>query len=91
VVLGYTAPLWVVPGAHLILGERITGRRAAGVGIGVAGLATMFNPMAFDWNDRNADGCSGERARRTIEVRYQLKIDRLGMTVPRGCGISPSK
>jgi len=54
VVLGYTAPLWVVPGARLFLGERITARRAAGVGIGVAGLALMFNPLAFDWGDSNA-------------------------------------
>ena len=54
VVLGYTAPLWVVPGARLFLGERITARRAAGVGIGVAGLALMFNPLAFDWSDSNA-------------------------------------
>ena len=54
VVLGYTAPLWVVPGARLFLGERITARRAAGVGIGVAGLALMFNPLAFDWSDGNA-------------------------------------
>jgi drug/metabolite transporter (DMT)-like permease len=54
VVLGYTAPLWVVPGAWLFLGERLTARRAAGVGIGVAGLALMFNPLAFDWGDRNA-------------------------------------
>jgi drug/metabolite transporter (DMT)-like permease len=54
VVLGYTAPLWVVPGARLFLGEPITGRRAAGVGIGIAGLAVLFNPLAFDWNDSNA-------------------------------------
>ncbi len=54
VVLGYTAPLWVVPGAWLFLGERLTARRAAGVGIGVAGLALMFNPLAFDWRDSNA-------------------------------------
>ena len=54
VVLGYPAPLWVVPGARLFLGERITARRAAGVGIGVAGLALLFNPLAFDWSDRNA-------------------------------------
>ena len=54
VVLGYTAPLWVVPGARLFLGERITARRAVGVGIGVAGLALMFNPLAFDWSDRDA-------------------------------------
>lgn len=54
VVLGYTAPLWVVPGARLFLGERITAQRAAGVGIGVAGLAVLFNPLAFDWSDGNA-------------------------------------
>jgi drug/metabolite transporter (DMT)-like permease len=54
VVLGYTAPLWVVPGARLFLGERITPQRALGVGIGVAGLALMFNPLAFDWNDKGA-------------------------------------
>ena len=54
VVLGYTAPLWVVPGARLFLGERITAAARAGVGIGVAGLALMFNPLAFDWSDSNA-------------------------------------
>ena len=54
VVLGYTAPLWVVPGAMLFLGERITARRALGIGIGMAGLALMFNPLAFDWTDRGA-------------------------------------
>jgi drug/metabolite transporter (DMT)-like permease len=54
VVLGYTAPLWVVPGARLFLGERLTARRAAGVGIGIAGLAVLFNPLAFDWSDSNA-------------------------------------
>ena len=54
VVLGYTAPLWVVPGARLFLGERITARRALGVAIGVTGLALMFNPLAFDWSDRGA-------------------------------------
>ena len=54
VVLGYTAPLWVVPGARLFLGERITARRAVGVSIGVAGLILLFNPLAFDWGDSNA-------------------------------------
>jgi drug/metabolite transporter (DMT)-like permease len=54
VVLGYTAPLWVVPGARLFLGERITPRRALGVGIGMAGLALMFNPLDFDWSDERA-------------------------------------
>src|SRR5512145_3246419 len=35
VVLAYTTPLWVVPGAALFLGERLTGRQLVGV---IAGL-----------------------------------------------------
>ena len=54
VVLGYTTLLWVVPGARLFLGEPITPWRATGVGIGLLGLALMFNPLAFDWSDGNA-------------------------------------
>jgi drug/metabolite transporter (DMT)-like permease len=54
VVLAYTTPLWVTPGAALFLGERLTARRAAGVLIGLAGLATLFNPSAFDWTSRAA-------------------------------------
>lgn len=52
VVLAYTAPLWVIPGAVLFLGERLTPRRLAGVIIGLLGLLALFNPMAFDWSDR---------------------------------------
>ena len=51
VVLAYTTPLWVIPGAWLFLGERLTPRRAAGVAIGLAGLVTLFNPLALDWTD----------------------------------------
>jgi len=54
IVLGYTTPLWVAPGAWLFLGEPATRSRLAGIGLGLAGLAIMFNPLAFDWNDRNA-------------------------------------
>ncbi len=54
IVLGYTTPLWVTPAAMLLLGERLTPARAAGVAIGMAGLAVMFNPLAFDWADRRA-------------------------------------
>ena len=53
-VLAYTTPLWVTPGAALFLGERLTPRRAVGVLIGLAGLATLFNPFAFDWSSREA-------------------------------------
>ncbi len=54
IVLGFTTPLWVIPGAMLFLGERLTPARAAGVAMGLCGLALMFNPMAFDWSDKRA-------------------------------------
>jgi drug/metabolite transporter (DMT)-like permease len=53
VVLGYTTPLWVVPGALIFLGERLTPARAAGVVIGMAGIAVVFNPLELDWSDTN--------------------------------------
>ena len=54
VVLAYTTPLWVVPGAVLFLGERPTPRRIVGVVVGLAGLIVLFNPLAFDWTRRTA-------------------------------------
>jgi len=54
IVLGYTTPLWVAPAAWLFLSEPVTRSRLAGIGLGLAGLATMFNPLAFDWSDGNA-------------------------------------
>src|SRR4051794_1938541 len=35
VVLAYTTPLWVMPGAALLLGERLTPRRVVGVALGL--------------------------------------------------------
>jgi drug/metabolite transporter (DMT)-like permease len=54
IVLGYTTPLWVVPGALLFLGERLTPARAAGVLVGLAGIVVLFNPLEFDWKDSRA-------------------------------------
>ena len=54
VVLAYTTPLWVVPGAWLFLNERLTARRITGVVVGLAGLVVLFNPTAFDWTSRAA-------------------------------------
>ncbi|MBI2202481.1 MAG: DMT family transporter [Candidatus Rokubacteria bacterium] len=54
VVLAYTTPLWVAPGAWLFLGEPLTRRRIGGVVIGLLGLVVLFNPLAFDWTDRAA-------------------------------------
>jgi drug/metabolite transporter (DMT)-like permease len=54
IVLGYTTPLWVVPGAALFLNEPMTRARLAGTVLGLLGLVAMFNPLAFDWNDHDA-------------------------------------
>jgi drug/metabolite transporter (DMT)-like permease len=54
IVLGYTTPLWVLPGAWLFLGEPLTKWRLTGGGIGLMGLLVMFNPAAFDWNNHDA-------------------------------------
>lgn len=51
IVLGFTTPLWVIPGAILFLGERITPMRAFGMALGLGGLALLFNPAAMDWHD----------------------------------------
>jgi drug/metabolite transporter (DMT)-like permease len=54
IVLGYTTPLWVVPGAWLFLKEPMTKARLAGTAVGLLGLIVLFNPLALDWSDRNA-------------------------------------
>jgi len=59
VVLGYTTPLWVMPAAWLFLGERMTPSRSLGMALGLAGLAVMFNPFAFNWADANLLAGSG--------------------------------
>jgi drug/metabolite transporter (DMT)-like permease len=54
IVLGYTTPLWVAPGAWLFLRETISFRQLIGIGLGLLGLLLMFDPNAFDWQDTNA-------------------------------------
>jgi drug/metabolite transporter (DMT)-like permease len=54
IVLAYTMPLWITPGAALFLGERLTASRAIGVVLGLTGLGVMFNPLAFDWHNQTA-------------------------------------
>lgn len=48
-VLFYTMPVWMAVGAHLFLGEHLTGRRIAGLGLAVAGVA-----LALLWNSAPA-------------------------------------
>jgi drug/metabolite transporter (DMT)-like permease len=54
IVLGYTTPLWVAPGAWLFLREPLTKAQIAGIGLGLLGLIVMFNPLVFDSSDRNS-------------------------------------
>lgn len=54
IVLGYTTPLWVAPGAWLFLREPIVRRQIIGIMFGLLGLMLMFDPNAFDWRDANA-------------------------------------
>ena len=53
-ILSYTTPLWVVPGAMLILGERLHLVKAMALLLGLAGVAFMFNPLGFNWSDHKA-------------------------------------
>ncbi len=50
-ILAYTTPLWVTPGAVLFLGEKLTRPRMAGLFMGLAGVAVLFNPLSFDWSN----------------------------------------
>ena len=50
-LLAYSTPLWVTPLAALLLGERLTRLKLAGLLLGVSGLVVLFNPQALDWTD----------------------------------------
>ncbi len=50
-ILAYTMPVWVVPGAILLLGERLNAWKGIGFLCGIAGLMVLFNPASFDWSD----------------------------------------
>ena len=51
-ILVFTMPLWVTPMAVFVLGERLTRMKLAGLVLGLAGIAVLFNPLAFDITDR---------------------------------------
>lgn len=58
VVLAYTTPLWVAVTAPAVLGEPLTTRSLAGVGLGLLGIGMLFNPASFDWSQRGTiTGC----------------------------------
>lgn len=53
-ILVFTIPLWVAPMAVFVLGERLSWRKIAGLAAGLGGIAVLFNPWVFDFNDSNA-------------------------------------
>lgn len=50
-ILSYTTMIWVTPAAIWLLGERYSHLKIVGVLCSLAGVAIMFNPASFDWND----------------------------------------
>lgn len=50
-ILAYTSPLWVLPAAILLFGERLTRWRALGMAAGLGGLVVLLNPASIDWSD----------------------------------------
>ena len=53
-LLSFITPLWVTPAAIILFGERLTRLKAAGLALGLGGLAVMFNPIGFDWSRSDA-------------------------------------
>lgn len=51
-VLAYTTPLWVGPGALLLLREAPRPLKLAGLLLGLGGILLLFSPAAVDWSDR---------------------------------------
>ncbi|MDR3362417.1 MAG: DMT family transporter [Desulfovibrio sp.] len=47
IVLGYTTPLWVAPGAWFFLHEKLPRRRLVGIIIGMCGVVVLCNPLAL--------------------------------------------
>lgn len=45
-VLSYTFPIFVVPAAILLLGEKLTALKIAGLALGLAGIVVLFDPFA---------------------------------------------
>lgn len=52
-ILAYTMPLMMIPGAVLLLHERVARRQWIGMGFGLAGVMVLFNPLSFHWEDRH--------------------------------------
>lgn len=52
-ILAYTTPLWVLPLAILWLREQVSRSKIIGFVLGLFGILVLFNPMSFDWHNRD--------------------------------------
>jgi drug/metabolite transporter (DMT)-like permease len=52
-ILAYTTPLWVAPLSALFLREPLTLVKLLAVGLGMTGVAVLFNPLAVDYGDHH--------------------------------------
>jgi drug/metabolite transporter (DMT)-like permease len=50
-ILAYTTPLWVAPLSALFLREPLTPVKLLAVGLGMTGVAVLFNPLAVDYGN----------------------------------------
>ncbi len=50
-VLSNVVTYWLIPLSVWLLGERVSGRRWAAAGLGLAGAAALVGPWAVDWTD----------------------------------------
>jgi drug/metabolite transporter (DMT)-like permease len=50
-ILVYASTLWTFPLAAVVLHERLTAARVAGLALGCSGLALLLEPWSTDWSD----------------------------------------
>jgi drug/metabolite transporter (DMT)-like permease len=50
-VIVWTASLWTVPIAAVVLGERMVGRRWLGLTLGICGVIVLFEPWGLAWDE----------------------------------------
>ena len=74
IVLGYTVPLWVTPGAALLLGERMTRGQSLGVALGLAGLGSHVQSIGvqLERHERASRQCISIAGRRLVGRQHPV-------------------
>ncbi|CAO4178540.1 EamA domain-containing protein [Methylorubrum aminovorans] len=50
-ILSYTTPIWVLPAAVLVFGERFGRQQWAGISLAGLGVLVLLNPYVIDWRN----------------------------------------